>query len=110
MCTIATTPMLSAVKTTPMDALVAVGIGLAQLARRRCRAEWYTLKYKVKATNGVFGDPCGGTYKYLTVDYKCGKPGAVKKCGLLPFFDNGEFEADATGGYKYMAPKGIEMK
>jgi len=26
----------------------------------------------VAATNGVFGDPCGGTYKYLTVNYDCG--------------------------------------
>ena len=26
----------------------------------------------VAATNGVFGDPCGGTYKYLTVQYCCG--------------------------------------
>jgi hypothetical protein len=25
----------------------------------------------VEATNGVFGDPCGGTYKYLTVNYEC---------------------------------------
>ena len=26
---------------------------------------------QIAATNGVFGDPCGGTYKYLTVDYQC---------------------------------------
>eukprot|EP01052_Picozoa_sp_SAG31_P019047 SAG31_NODE_1374_length_8594_cov_57.759623_2_plen_617_part_00 len=25
----------------------------------------------VSATNEVFGDPCGGTYKYLTVNYQC---------------------------------------
>ena len=25
----------------------------------------------VAATNGVFGDQCGGTYKYLTVNYLC---------------------------------------
>ena len=25
----------------------------------------------VGASNEVFGDPCGGTYKYLTVDYEC---------------------------------------
>eukprot|EP00057_Strongylocentrotus_purpuratus_P032612 XP_788214.1 PREDICTED: L-rhamnose-binding lectin CSL3 [Strongylocentrotus purpuratus] len=25
----------------------------------------------VSATNGVFGDPCPGTYKYLQVDYSC---------------------------------------
>ena len=23
------------------------------------------------ASNGVFGDPCGGTFKYLTVNYSC---------------------------------------
>eukprot|EP01052_Picozoa_sp_SAG31_P026324 SAG31_NODE_2378_length_5838_cov_11.939362_1_plen_1456_part_01 len=26
---------------------------------------------EVAVTNGVFGDPCGGTYKYLTVNYVC---------------------------------------
>ena len=26
----------------------------------------------VDATNAAFGDPCGGTYKYLTVNYDCG--------------------------------------
>lgn len=25
----------------------------------------------VPANNGVFGDPCGGTYKYLEVSYEC---------------------------------------
>jgi hypothetical protein len=31
----------------------------------------------VSVTNGVFGDPCSGTYKYLTVNYRCvtGTPG-----------------------------------
>ena len=24
-----------------------------------------------KASNGVFGDPCGGTFKYLDIQYKC---------------------------------------
>ena len=28
----------------------------------------------VAASNGVFGDPCGGTYKYLTVNYDCVTP------------------------------------
>ena len=31
----------------------------------------------VAATNGVFGDPCGGTYKYLTVDYECISPASL---------------------------------
>jgi ribosomal protein L3 len=26
---------------------------------------------KIKASNGVFGDPCGGTFKYLTAKYQC---------------------------------------
>ena len=26
---------------------------------------------QVVASNAVFGDPCGGTYKYLTVNYQC---------------------------------------
>jgi hypothetical protein len=25
----------------------------------------------ISATNSIFGDPCGGTYKYLTVSYDC---------------------------------------
>ncbi|XP_062580906.1 uncharacterized protein LOC134242789 isoform X5 [Saccostrea cucullata] len=33
--------------------------------RRRC---------KLKASNGVFGDPCKGTFKYLTVIYGCRRP------------------------------------
>ncbi|KAM3618549.1 uncharacterized protein V6R79_021694 [Siganus canaliculatus] len=28
----------------------------------------------VRANNGVFGDPCGGTYKYLEVAYRCDCP------------------------------------
>jgi hypothetical protein len=31
----------------------------------------------VAATNSVFGDPCGGTYKYLTVDYECISPASL---------------------------------
>ena len=26
---------------------------------------------QLRANNGVFGDPCGGTYKYLHVEYNC---------------------------------------
>ena len=26
---------------------------------------------EIEASNAVFGDPCGGTYKYLTVNYQC---------------------------------------
>ncbi len=26
----------------------------------------------VRASNSVFGDPCGGTYKYLEIQYACG--------------------------------------
>ncbi|KAG7242455.1 hypothetical protein INR49_022486 [Caranx melampygus] len=28
----------------------------------------------IKASNGVFGDPCVGTYKYLEVSYACQYP------------------------------------
>merc|ERR1712159_496745 len=39
-------------------------------------------KCQVAVTNGVFGDPCGGTYKYLTVSFTCGGSGGggSKKC------------------------------
>ncbi|XP_033741868.1 zonadhesin-like [Pecten maximus] len=33
------------------------------------------------ASNGVFGDPCRGTYKYLEVTYKCVQP---ETCGKYP--------------------------
>merc|ERR1711959_396101 len=35
---------------------------------------------KVQSTNTHFGDPCGGTHKYLTVNYVCkgGKPSGDK--------------------------------
>ena len=26
---------------------------------------------EIEASNGIFGDPCGGTFKYLTVNYQC---------------------------------------
>jgi len=40
---------------------------------------------EVSATNGVFGDPCGGTYKYLTVNYAClaGEPPAPPPVGAI---------------------------
>ena len=31
-----------------------------------------------KASNGVFGDPCRGTFKYLDIEYKC--EGKLSKC------------------------------
>ena len=37
-------------------------------------------KCRVKSSNKMFGDPCQGTYKYLTVRYTCqGKFGFQKK-------------------------------
>ena len=39
----------------------------------------------VQALNSVFGDPCGGTYKYLTVNYACmGGGGAVAAARVMP--------------------------
>jgi hypothetical protein len=35
----------------------------------------------VKASNGVFGDPCGGTFKYLTANYRC--VNAMSDCILI---------------------------
>jgi uncharacterized membrane protein len=39
---------------------------------------------EVQATNGVFGDPCGGTFKYLTVNYKCS--GGDSAGGMSPIW------------------------
>merc|ERR1712151_1108120 len=35
----------------------------------------------VQSTNTHFGDPCGGTYKYLTVKYVCKDPCATNNGG-----------------------------
>lgn len=32
----------------------------------------------VRASNGVFGDPCGGTYKYLNISYECVGPSVAE--------------------------------
>lgn len=39
-----------------------------EIVRGRCQGKNGCL---VTASNSVFGDPCGGTFKYLTVSYKC---------------------------------------
>ena len=38
--------------------------------RARCNGK---KSCKIPATNGEFGDPCGGIYKYLEVKYACRK-------------------------------------
>jgi len=38
------------------------------VVRRLCQRKQ---QCSLKATNGVFGDPCRGTYKYLQVRYRC---------------------------------------
>ena len=44
---------------------------------------------EVQATNGVFGDPCGGTYKYLSAVYECvTDAGAVGENGNVVERDN----------------------
>ena len=42
----------------------------------------------VQSTNTHFGDPCGGTHKYLTVQYVCkaGKPAGKCLCGNTSVF------------------------
>ena len=42
----------------------------------------------VQSTNTHFGDPCGGTHKYLTVQYVCkaGKPAGKCLCGNASMF------------------------
>ena len=42
----------------------------------------------VQSTNTHFGDPCGGTHKYLTVQYVCkaGKPAGKSLCGNTSVF------------------------
>ena len=45
----------------------------------------------IGALNSVFGDPCGGTYKYLTVNYDCGGAGGNASTDL-----NGDGTVDVT--------------
>nr|XP_055043508.1 uncharacterized protein LOC129430376 [Misgurnus anguillicaudatus] len=46
------------------------------LVARRCDGQ---KDCSVPASNSVFGDPCGGTYKYLDVSYICIPSGAIKQ-------------------------------
>jgi len=49
----------------------------------------------VIASNGVFGDPCGGTFKYLTVNYSCN--GGMQSGGGGNSSDlNGDGEVNVT--------------
>ncbi|XP_066295931.1 sushi, von Willebrand factor type A, EGF and pentraxin domain-containing protein 1-like isoform X4 [Branchiostoma lanceolatum] len=47
----------------------------------------------VSAKNGVFGDPCVGTQKYLEVTYRCVTD---RSCSKLPEFKNGIFEVSSS--------------
>ncbi|XP_072020462.1 uncharacterized protein [Amphiura filiformis] len=38
------------------------------VVRQRCEGQE---KCDIQASNGVFGDPCGGTFKYLEIEYSC---------------------------------------
>ena len=56
----------------------------------------------VQATNGVFGDPCGGTYKYLTVNYRCvGGDTFSSGCGDDPSGDTGAAEPTETTTFSW---------
>ena len=39
-----------------------------KIVRQSCRGK---SNCAIAASNGVFGDPCGGTFKYLNVTYEC---------------------------------------
>ncbi|CAM4331199.1 unnamed protein product [Leuciscus chuanchicus] len=59
------------------------GIPFSQTSNTRCKKTVTNIvanrcngrkKCDVHASNTVFGDPCGGTYKYLYLTYACRKP------------------------------------
>ena len=52
-----------------------------QIVRDACQGK---TSCEVQASNGVFGDPCGGTYKYLTVNYQCS--GGAAASGMSPIW------------------------
>eukprot|EP01046_Picozoa_sp_COSAG06_P107151 COSAG06_NODE_53462_length_300_cov_0.472637_1_plen_78_part_01 len=60
----------------------------------------------IAATNGVFGDPCGGTYKYLTVNYNCGAEGEPAPPPLPTASKQGKKTADARGTGSARGAKG----
>ena len=50
------------------DKVDCVDSGTLEKVKNLCEGKQ---KCSVSPTNSVFGDPCGGTYKYLEVNYKC---------------------------------------
>ena len=55
----------------------------------------------VQSTNTHFGDPCGGTHKYLTVQYVCkaGKPAGKYLCGNTSAFCCDKAVSDSHNNY-----------
>ncbi|XP_066287702.1 uncharacterized protein [Branchiostoma lanceolatum] len=62
----------------------------------------------VQASNSVFGDPCGGTEKYLDVLYECREPDLAAAVGIWPL--NRQHEANDTSGNGHNAtPEGTQL-
>ena len=69
---------------------------------------------QVAATNAVFGDPCGGVFKYLEIDYKCAAKGvrheppaasAIEYVGC--YNDSGDRrDLDGNGGSTHLVETG----
>ncbi|XP_065835977.1 L-rhamnose-binding lectin CSL3-like [Oscarella lobularis] len=55
----------------PARGNLACGSASHSLANVQSRCD-YQASCTVPSSNGVFGDPCPGTYKYLEVQYRCG--------------------------------------
>ena len=57
---------------------------------------------EIAAANAVFGDPCVGTYKYLSVDYRCVADGAVSLCDSVVLDGNAETCTSAGTGWRQL--------
>ena len=66
------------------------------------------------ATNAVFGDPCGGTYKYLTVNYLCNTAPTPQEAGCYDatregFLDIETYPKIAACGTGYQGLRNVDV-
>ena len=56
---------------------------ILSIVKEHCKSQSSTSVCKIKPSNGLFrGDPCVGTYKYLTVEFECKDPGELKRLDI----------------------------
>ena len=81
------------------------------IVRASCQSQ---VTCDVAATNGVFGDPCGGTYKYLTVNYLCNTAPTPQQAGCYDgtregFLDIDTYPKIAACGTGYQGLNNVDV-